>query len=148
MATFTQIYYHIVFSTKNRERVLKAENREKLFRYMWGILKNYRCRPYRINGTEDHLHILCHLHPTKSLSSLIKDIKTGSGEWIRENTVFPKFSFWQEGYAAFTLSAKDKEAVMQYIIDQENHNKRVSFEEELKRLLAEAGISFEEKYLL
>jgi REP element-mobilizing transposase RayT len=84
MSTHTAISYHIVFSTKNRTLVLKRERREELFRYIWGII-------YRVNGVEDHLHILSSLHPTASLADFVKDIKTGSTLWIRANSVFKKF---------------------------------------------------------
>lgn len=85
MSTYTQILYQIVFSTKNRERTLIKDNRKSLFKDIWGILKNKRCHLYRINGVEDHLHIITHIHPMISLSSLVKDIKLGSSSFIKEN---------------------------------------------------------------
>ena len=97
MSTHTAISYHIVFSTKDRRPVLRQERREDLFRYIWGIIKNRRGHLYRTNGVEDHLHILTSLHPTVSLADLVKDIKTGSAHWIKENSVFRSFSHWQEG---------------------------------------------------
>jgi len=93
MATFTQIFYHIVFSTKNRERTLNSQRREELYRYIWGIFKNRKCVLYRINGTEDHLHILCDLHPMVSLAGLVKGIKVASGKWIKNKGAFPKFTY-------------------------------------------------------
>jgi REP element-mobilizing transposase RayT len=78
MATFTQLLYQIVFSTKERENTLSEENREQLFRFIWGILKNKKCTLYRINGVNDHLHIATHIHPTISLASIVKDIKVSS----------------------------------------------------------------------
>ena len=77
MSTHTQICYHVVFSTKDRQPVLRPDRREDLFRYIWGILKNRQSHLYRINGTEDHVHILTSLHPTVSLADLVKDVKTG-----------------------------------------------------------------------
>ncbi|MGD1103956.1 MAG: IS200/IS605 family transposase [Terriglobia bacterium] len=99
MSTHTQICYHIVFSTKERVPALKVDHREDLFRYIWGILKNRESHLYRINGTEDHLHILTSLHPTVNLADLVKSVKTGSALWIKENSVFRNFSHWQDGYA-------------------------------------------------
>lgn len=148
MSTFTQIYYHIVFSTKDRERVLLAERREDLFRYTWGILKNKDCHLYRINGIEDHLHILASLHPTLALSDLVKDIKTGTNKWIKDNAVFPAFSHWQDGYGAFTVSHGDKDAVIEYIKGQAEHHKNVSFQDELREFLIKHGVKFDEKYLV
>ena len=75
MGTYTQIIYQVVFSTKQREQVLEKENRTELYKYIWGVLKNHNCHVYRINGVEDHLHIVTHLHPSIALADLIKSIK-------------------------------------------------------------------------
>ncbi|MCD4834606.1 MAG: IS200/IS605 family transposase [Bacteroidales bacterium] len=148
MATYTQILYQIVFSTKNREKTLIKEHREKLYRYIWGILKNKKCILYRINGIEDHLHIATHVHPTVAVSSLVKDIKVSSSIWIKEQALFPNFTAWQEGYGAFTYSIKEKEALVNYIKRQEAHHKTKTFREEYIKLLNEHNIEFDEKYLL
>ena len=94
MSTHTQICYHIVFSTKDRQPTLRANRREDLFRYIWGILKNRESHLYRINGAEEHLHILTSLHPSVSLADLVKDVKTGSSLWIKKEGVFRAFSHW------------------------------------------------------
>ena len=87
MSTYTQILYHIVFATKNRQRVLVQARREDLFRYVWGIIKNHQCHLYRIGGVEDHLHIFTSLHPTFALSDLVKEIAAPSqGQ--------PRYSLW------------------------------------------------------
>ena len=91
MSTYTQILYQIVFSTKYREPLLNKSNREELFKYIWGVLKNKNCHLYRINGVEDHLHIVTHLHPSVSLASLVKDIKVSSSIYIKENNLFISF---------------------------------------------------------
>ena len=148
MATYTQILYQIVFSTKNREKTLIKKYRENLYRYIWGILKNKKCILYRINGIEDHLHIATHIHPMIALSSLVKDIKVSSSIWIKEQGFFPNFTAWQEGYGAFTYSIKDKEALINYIKTQEVHHKTKTFKEEYIELLNEHNIEFDEKYLL
>jgi len=103
MSTYTQIYFHIVFSTKNRELVLSDDRRESLFHYISGIIKNKQSHLYRINGVRDHVHLATSLHPTVSLASLMKDIKVASSQWIKENRVFLNFSHWQDGYGAFTF---------------------------------------------
>jgi REP element-mobilizing transposase RayT len=147
MSTYTQILYHIVFSTKNRERTLNKANREQLFKYIWGILKNKQCHLYQINGVEDHLHILTHIHPSLSLSGLVKDIKLASGGFIKEQGLFSGFNGWQDGYGAFTYSYTQKDILINYIKNQEEHHKKLSFEEEYIQLLKEHNIEFEEKYL-
>ncbi len=147
MATYTQIYYHIVFSTKNRERTLPAEKREDLFRYIWGILKNKDCHLYRINGAEDHVHLLLALHPTVCLADLIREIKTSTDKWIKAGRAFPMFDHWQEGYGAFTLSNTEKDATIEYIKNQQEHHRTVSFLDELRTILKRFGLELDERYL-
>ena len=118
MSTYTQILYHIVFSTKNRKPVLTLDQRPELFAYIWGVLKNKQCHLYRINGVEDHLHILTSLHPTLALANLVKDIKVSSTTWVKENHLFPNFSNWQDGYGAFTNSWTEKDRLIEYIKNQ------------------------------
>jgi len=148
LATYTQIIYHIVFATKNRERVLDKPCREDLFRYVWGIVKNHDCQLFRLNGVEDHVHILTSLHPTVAMADLVKAVKTGSAKWIKENGVFPQFSHWQEGYGAFTHSVREKDVLIEYTKNQEEHHRRVDFSDEYRKLLREADVEFDEKYLL
>lgn len=147
MSTYTQILYQIVFSTKKREPVLFKQSRTNLFVYISGILKNKNCHLYRINGVEDHLHILTHLHPSISLSSLVKDIKVSSSAYIKENKLFEEFTNWQEGYGAFTYSIKEKDRLVEYIKNQEAHHKLKTFEDEFIDLLNEHGIAFDERFL-
>ena len=148
MSTFTQILYQIVFSTKNRERTLTANNRPELFKYIWGIIEKKQSHPYWINGVEDHLHIATHIHPSVALAPLIKDIKLATSTFISKDRIFEKFGGWQDGYAAFTYCYKEKDRLIEYIKNQENHHKTISFKDELVTLLEEHGIEFEEKYLL
>ncbi len=147
MSTYTQILYHVVFTTKNRRRRLSKDKREPLFRYIWGVVKNNQCHLYRINAVEDHVHLLTSLHPTVPLADLVKDIKISSALWIKEKGVFLGFDHWQDGYGAFTASYDRKDELIAYIKGQEDHHKRVSFQDELKKLLKDAGVKFDEKYL-
>ncbi|HTB08035.1 MAG TPA: IS200/IS605 family transposase [Bacteroidia bacterium] len=147
MSTYTQILYQIVFSTKNRELTLLGKNRQELFKYISGILKNKQCHLYQINGVEDHLHIITHLHPSISLASLIKDIKLASSDHIKTHELFPGFKGWQDGYGAFTYSIKEKDRLIDYLRNQEEHHRTKTFKEEYLKLLNEHGIEFDEKYL-
>lgn len=148
MSTYTQIIYQIVFSTKFRSRVLSKENRIELFKFISGILLNKKCHLYQINGVEDHIHILTHIHPTIALSSLVKDIKVASSLYIKEKRLFDGFTSWQEGYGAFTYNIKQKHRLIEYVKNQEEHHKKRTYREEYKALLIENGIEFDEKYLL
>ncbi len=147
MPSFTQTDYHIVFSTKRREGTLTEERKRDLFRYIWGILKNTKCHLYRINAVEDHLHILTSLHPTVDLSSLMRDLKTSTSAWIKQQGIFPKFTQWQDKYGAFTESHSTKDRLIEYIKNQEAHHQTVPYIEELKALLHEAGLEIDETYL-
>lgn len=147
MGTYKQIYYQIVFGTKNRKPSIDEKNESELYKYIWGVLKNKQCKLYRINGMPDHIHIFCDLHPSISLSNLVKDIKVSTNLWIKQSGLFPEFDGWQEGYGAFTYSIREKETIVNYIKNQKEHHKNETFENEFKRLLNEHGIEFDEKYL-
>ncbi len=147
MSTYTQLLYQIVFSTKHRKPCLSKENREKLFKYIWGVLKNKNCHLYRINGVEDHIHILTHIPPVLSISSLVKDVKVSSSIFIKEKNLFLNFEGWQDGYGAFSYSIKEKDRLIEYIKNQDEHHRIVSFKEEYRTFLDENGIEYEEKYL-
>ena len=148
MATFTQILYQIVYSTKYAENTMALDESEKLYRYMWGVLKNKKCVLYRLNGTENHLHILTHVHPSVSVSSLVKDIKVSSSVWLKEQGIFPDFIGWQEGYGAFTYHINQKETLINYVKNQREHHYVKTFKEEYIELLKEHRIELDEKYLL
>jgi REP element-mobilizing transposase RayT len=148
MSTYTQILYQIVFSTKFREQTLVKPMVDELYRYIWGILKNKSCHLYRIGGTSDHIHIITHLHPSVSLASLVKDIKIAGSEFIKSNNLFPDFNGCQSGYGAFTYSFNEKDTLIEYVKNQEQHHTKVSFKDELIDLLKEQGIHYDEKYFL
>lgn len=148
MGTYTQLLYQIVFSTKNRQPILKKENREELFKYIWGILNNKNCHLYRINGVSDHIHIITHIHPTQSVSDLVKVVKVSSGNYIKSKRLFTGFEGWQDGYGAFTYKFTALDGLIEYVKNQEKHHKNVSYKEEFISLLEEHKIKFDERYLL
>ena len=146
MSTYTQILYHVVFATKDRRPALSDSRRDVLYRYMSGVIKNSHCRTVWINGVKDHVHILLSLHPTVALADLLKDMKVASSGWIKEKGVFPNFVGWQEGYGAFTYALRDEPELIMYLKGQEEHHRKVTFEEEYRKLLLEAGIKTDERY--
>jgi len=148
MSTYTQLIFHYVFSTKNRDLTLDAAHRTDLFKYIWGLLNNKNCHLYRIGGVSDHIHILTHVHPTIAPSTLVKDIKLASSEFIKTNQLFTKFTGWQSGYGVFSISFQDRDILIEYIKNQEQHHTKKTFKEELIDLLNEHGIAFDKKYLL
>jgi putative transposase len=146
MNTYTQVLYQLVFSPKDREPILTKNNLPKLYKYIWGVLENKNCHLYRIGGIEDHIHIVTHIHPSVSMASLVKDIKLASSAFIKSTLLFPLFKGWQDGYGGFTYSFKEKDRLIEYVKNQEQHHIIKSFKDELAELLNEHGIEFDEKY--
>ena len=124
------------------------EHSRELYAYIMGIIRNKSGFLYRINGMEDHLHILCDLHPSIALADLMRDIKTASSVWMKQSGKFPDFKGWGEGYAALTYSYRDKDKIVRYIKNQQEHHRKKSFEQELRRLLEEQGVVVDGKYFL
>ena len=147
MNSYRQILYHIVFCTYQRENTLPEDFHEELYRYIWGIIKKRNGVLYRINGTENHIHILSDLHPTIALADFIKEIKTASNTWMKESGKFPNFVSWANGYCALTYSYRDKDMIVNYIKKQKEHHRKTDFENEYRSFLQEAGIEADEKYI-
>lgn len=143
---YTQILYHIVFRTKYSEKSIDLANASHLYRYIWGVIKNKKCVLYRINGMEDHIHLLSDLHPSVALADFIKDIKVASSLWMKKSGLFPQFRGWAVKYCALTYSYKQKHIIVNYIKRQREHHRKESFKAEVGRLLAENHIEKEEKW--
>lgn len=121
---------------------------EKLYKFIWGILKNKKCHLYRIGGVEDHLHIVTHVHPSVAVADLVKDIKLASSNFIKTENIFPNFNGWQAGYGVFTYSISAKDNLIEYVKNQKEHHRKKNFKEEYIKMLNEHNIKFDEKYLL
>ena len=143
---YSQTLYHIIFRTKYSEYSLNPKYSEELYRYIWGVIKNKNCRLLQINGIENHIHILSDLHPSVALADYIKDIKVSSNKWMKGSGNFPKFKGWAVGYCALTYSHKEKDSLIQYIKNQQEHHKKVSFKEEITELFKEFGIKEDIKW--
>ncbi|MBK3518810.1 IS200/IS605 family transposase [Carboxylicivirga marina] len=148
MSSYRQIIYQIVIRTKYSQKTLSLDENDKLFKYIWGIIKNKNCHLYRINGMEEHIHILFGLHPSIALADIVRDLKTATSIWLKSSTSFPYFKGWADGYAALTYSYNDKNKLINYIKNQQEHHRNESFEEEYRSLLMEHGIEIEERYFL
>jgi len=114
---------------------------------MAAIIRKQKCKVIEINGVEDHLHIGFSLHPDVALSRLIKDVKLATSAWIKDEELFPGFTNWQRGCSAITYSSAAVPNLKKYIENQEEHHKKEESLSELKRLLRDHGINFDEKYL-
>ncbi len=137
---YRQILYHLVFRTKYSIQALDLEHSDKLYRYIWGIIKNKNCKLFQINGIEDHIHLLTDLHPSVALADFVKDIKVASSIWLKESGDFPLFQGWGKGYCALTYSLKEKDIIIRYIKNQREHHKSVAFKDEIQKVFRDHGI--------
>jgi len=145
--TYTQMHIHVIFTVKGRQNLIQENHREELEKYICGIIKNKNCKTLAIYCNPDHTHILIGLHPSVSVSDLIRDIKSFSSKFINANTWINGIFRWQDGFGAFTHSKSQTENVIKYILNQPNHHKKKSFKEEYISFLNKLQIEFEDKYL-
>ncbi|MDR1485400.1 MAG: IS200/IS605 family transposase [Planctomycetaceae bacterium] len=143
--SYVKLLYHIVIRTKASQPVIQLEHSEELYRYIWGMIKNKNSMLYRINGMEDHIHILVSLHPTIALSDFMREMKAETSKMLKRTTGFENFTAWSEGYAALTYGLKDKEMIINYIKNQREHHKTVSFKEEYMEFIREMGFVLDER---
>jgi REP element-mobilizing transposase RayT len=145
--TYTKLYYHLVFSTKNRHPFIAGHTEEQLHKYVAEIINGIGGTSIEINGMADHVHILTVLPPKIAVSDALRDIKANSSKWVHENwPALYKFS-WQDGFSAFTVSKSQVEVVRQYIRDQKQHHSQSNYEMELVGLLDKHEIEYDERYI-
>ena len=145
-STYLSLYSHLVFSTKGREPSVASAWRAKLHGYLRGIIKGLGGQCEIIGGTDDHVHLLVRLNATHRLADFMRELKKASSAWVHEDIAEKGFA-WQEGYAAFTVSASAADEVRRYIENQEEHHRARSFREELVIMLQRSGVKFDERYL-
>ena len=145
--TYHQIYLHIVFSVKGRQRLILKSWKDELHKYICGIVNVKEQKVYAIGGVEDHIHILVSIKPNIPISDLVRDIKANSSKWINLNgKVSNKFQ-WQGGFGAFSCSQSQLDIVIKYINNQEQHHQKKSFKDEYVGLLQKFNVGYDEKYL-
>jgi putative transposase len=145
--SLTQLYVHIVFSTKYREHTILPQIQHELYSYMGGILNNNECIPIKIGGTTDHVHILTRLSKKIPLMKVVEEVKRSSSKWVK--TLSPKLSnfYWQDGYGAFTVGYSQIQIIENYITNQLEHHTRKTFQDEYRALLVENNVPFDERYV-
>ena len=143
--TDAQNTVHVVFSTKERRRSISPELQSRLWSYIADICKKCGMIVQAVNGTEDHIHLLIQVPPTLTLSDAVMAIKSNSSRWAHDEG--QKFA-WQEGYAAFSVSASNTPGVIRYIQNQKAHHKKMSFDVEFLALLKKHRIEFDPKFVL
>ena len=145
--TYTSLHYHIVFSTKNRERWIMPEVEQRIWAYLGGIAKENRMKPLQIGGVEDHVHVLLGAPATLAPSKIVQLIKGGSSGWIHDTFSSMTAFAWQDGYGAFTVSKSNVPEVTAYIQGQREHHRMKAFQEEYLALLKKHDIEYDERYL-
>jgi REP element-mobilizing transposase RayT len=146
--SLAKILLHLVFSTKERRPFLKDPAlREELHRYLGGILTNLECQPITIGGVEDHVHLLFAHSRTATVADVVKELKRGSAVWLKTKTPSLSEFAWQGGYGVFSIGQSQVEDVRAYIAGQEEHHRKISFQEEFRRLLQRYEIAFDERYV-
>ena len=145
--TYTQIYIHIVFAVKHRDALISSSWKERLHKYITGIIQNQGHKLIAINTMPNHAHIFVGLKPDITLSDLVRDIKRDSTNFVNnEIQLHGKFG-WQEGFGAFSYSHSQIDSVVKYILNQEEHHRRTTFKEEYEALLKEFAVKYDNRYV-
>ena len=145
--TYSQLYVQIVFAVEGRQNLIAEKNREELQKYISGIVTNRGQKLLAIFCMPDHTHILVGIKPAIAISDMVRDIKTGSTNFINENRwVRGRFS-WQEGFGAFSYSKSHVDHVVKYILNQRAHHSKRTFKDEYLEILNRFDVDYDEKYL-
>ena len=145
--SYTNLLYHIVFSTKDRRPLITPEYEVRLYDYIGGTLRRAGGISLELNGTSEHIHLLAKLRPDRALSDMLRDLKANATEWMHD--VFPSLKnfSWQRGYGAFTVSQANVEEVRTYIAHQKDHHRKVFFRDEFIQFLKANGIDYDERFV-
>jgi putative transposase len=145
--TYSQIYIQIVFTVQNRLQLLQKPWRDEVFKYMAGIIKAKGQKPIIVNGVINHVHVFVGLKPDMTVSSLVRDIKNNSTNFINKNKFLPVKFGWQGGYGSFSYGHSQIDRVYNYILNQEKHHKKKTFKEEYLELLRRFDIDYDDGHL-
>ena len=147
MASYTKLTYHVVFGTKYRVKSIREQIREPLYRYVSETIRDRGGHLIEIGGIEDHLHVLANFSPARSVSSMVRDLKAYSARWTNGLPQTEKRLEWQRGFGAFTVSHSKIASVRTYILNQREHHRTQTFEEEYTEFLKRHQIEFDTRYL-
>ena len=145
--SLSKLYIHAIFHVKYNESFIRTEDEEELYRYIGGIIGLSKSIPIMINGTDNHIHVLCIMSKNIPLAKLLEDIKSNSSRWIKTlDSHYRDFS-WQGGYAGYSVSQSKVEVVKKYIENQKEHHKKQTFQEEYIQFLEENGVEYNLDFL-
>lgn len=145
--SLAQILVHLVFSTKNREPWLADDIRDELHAYIGGVVENHKGTLLKSGSVADHIHLLIAQPRTCAPAELVQEIKTGSSKWLKTKSAGNAGFHWQGGYGGFSISPSHRPALEKYIANQAEHHRKVTFQDEYRRLLIKYGIQFDERYV-
>jgi REP element-mobilizing transposase RayT len=145
--SLAKVYLHVVFSTKNRAPLLADEWRDELFRILGAAANHLGCQSLIVGGVADHVHMLFQMGRTITIADAVGKIKSTSSAWINQKQVLSVEFHWQAGYAAFSVSQSNIEAVREYIRKQAEHHANQSFQDELREWLRRYEIEWDERYV-
>ncbi len=147
MVSYTALFYHIVFSTKERRSMLSQDILPRVCQYMGGIARNLKGQILVGNGAPDHIHLLGTIPATATVAEFVGKVKANATGWIHETQEDLREFAWQDGYAAFSVSPSVLPHVKQYIRTQQEHHRKMSFQEELVVLLEKHGVEYDKRYI-
>ena len=145
-STYLSLHYHLVFSTKDRTPCIAQSWMSRLHEYLGGTVKGLGGYPQGVGGVPDHVHLLVGLKATHCLADVLRELKKASSAWVHDEIEERAFA-WQEGYAAFTVSATAREGVKRYIAHQAEHHRKMSFQEEYIQFLKKHHLPYDERYV-
>ena len=145
--SISQVYIHIVFSTKNRQPIIDENIEVRLFEYIGGICKSFECNPIIVGGHRDHIHILCTLSKKVSQMKLIEEIKKRSSKWIKTLSSDYNGFYWQTGYGIFSINHTELDVATNYIKNQKERHRKINFQEELVAFLKKYEIEYDKRYI-
>jgi putative transposase len=138
---------HIIFSSKDRRPFITPAIRERLWAYQSRILQNLECDSITVGGVADHVHILCNLSKKFPTVKILEILKKDSSKFAKTLDSHLREFHWQDGYGLFSVSPSHVEAVRKYILNQEEHHKKETFQEEYLRILKKYHAPFDERFL-
>lgn len=145
--TYTQLLTHLVFAVRNRDNLIVESIRDRVEKFITGIIKKDDCKLLAIYCMPDHCHILIGLNPDKSISSLVRNLKSKVSKWINDNGILPGRFYWQEGCGAFSYSKSQLDSVVNYILNQPERHKKKTFREEYIEILKKFKIDYNKEYV-
>ena len=145
--SLSKVYVHIVFSTKNRQKLIDNSIEASLYEYLGGICKGLECNPVKVGGHKNHVHVLCLLSRKVAQMKLLEEIKKQSSKWIKTKGQAYSNFYWQDGYGIFSINPTEIDKVIDYIESQHEHHKHKSFQDEFRDFLTKYKVKFDEQYV-